>query len=277
MIPLAFITEWEQMAPWRDPIMVEQDLIISRALLDLFRQDTLRQQLAFRGGTALYKLFLVPAARYSEDIDLVQITAGPIKETVRMIQEVLDHWLGQPRYKATQQSVKLIYRYAPETAPDSPARLKIEINTREHVEQSVLIAKDFSVDSRWVQGSTSITSFALEELLGTKLRALYQRKKGRDLFDLDYALTQVTLKETDIVDACVAYMAAQGNRVSTREFQLNLFAKQNDREFREDTVSLLRDGIIFDIDKAVERVDQRLLQYLDVAWIKSSPPHQENP
>lgn len=267
MIPLAFITEWEQMAPWHDPIMVEQDLIISRALLDMFRHDGIRQQLAFRGGTALYKLFLVPAARYSEDIDLVQITAGPIKETVRMIQEVLDQWLGKPSYKATQQSVKLLYRYAPETAPDSPARLKIEINTREHVEQSVLIAKEFSVNSRWVQGSAPITSFALEELLGTKLRALYQRKKGRDLFDLDYALTQMTLKETVIVDTCVAYMAAQGNRVSTREFQQNLYAKQNDREFREDTISLLRDGIVFDIDKAVERVDQHLLQYLDMAWI----------
>lgn len=65
MIPLAYITEWQEVAPWRDPIMVEQDLLISRVLLDLFRRDELRQQLAFRGGTALYKLCLVPAARYS--------------------------------------------------------------------------------------------------------------------------------------------------------------------------------------------------------------------
>ena len=186
-----------------------------------------------------------------------------------MIRDVLDTWLGQPTYKATQQSVKLLYRYAPETAPDSPQRLKIEINTREHVEQTVLIPREFTVDSRWVQDRVLITSFALEELLGTKLRALYQRKKGRDLFDLDYALTQMTLNETGIVDACVAYLAAQGNRVSTNEFRANLHAKQIDREFREDIRPLLRDGIPFDIDEAVARVDQRLIQYLDAAWTRS--------
>lgn len=266
MIPLAYITEWQQAAPWRDSIMVEQDLIISRALLDLFRQDDLRQQIAFRGGTALYKLCLVPAARYSEDIDLVQITAGPIKDTVRVIREALDSWLGQPTYKATQQSVKLLYRYIPEAAPDSPQRLKIEINTREHVEQTVLVPRPFTVDSRWIQGSVSITSFALEELLGTKLRALYQRKKGRDLFDLDYALDQTPLNATAVVDTCVAYLAAQGNRVSTKEFQANLQAKQADREFREDIRSLLRDGITFDVDAAAERVDQHFIQHLDTAW-----------
>jgi len=269
MIPLAYITEWQQVAPWRDPIMVEQDLIISRALLDLFRQEALRQQLAFRGGTALYKLCLVPAARYSEDIDLVQITAGPIKDTVRVIREALDPWLGQPIYKATHQSVKLLYRYEPEAAPDSPQRLKIEINTREHVEQTVLVPRPFTVDSRWIQGSVAITSFALEELLGTKLRALYQRKKGRDLFDLDYALDQTPLNATAVVGTCVAYLAAQGNRVSTREFQLNLQAKQADREFREDIRSLLRDDITFDVDAAVERVDQQFVQQLDAAWVRA--------
>jgi len=269
MIPLAYITEWQQVALWRDPIMVEQDLILSRVLLDLFRQDALRQQLAFRGGTALYKLYLVPAARYSEDIDLVQITAGPIKETVRVIREVLDPWLGKPTYKATQQSVKLLYRYEPESAPESPQRMKIEINTREHVAQTVLVPRPFSVASRWVQDSVVITSFSLEELLGTKLRALFQRKKGRDVFDLDYALTHTALNETAVVTACVAYLAAQGNRVTTQEFRLNLQAKQTDREFRDDIKPLLRDGIPFDIDEAVARVDARLIAHLDAAWSRN--------
>jgi len=269
MIPQAFITEWQQVAPWRDPIMVEQDLIISRVLLDLFNQEGLRKQLAFRGGTALYKLYLVPAARYSEDIDLVQVTAGPIKETIRVIREVLDPWLGKPKYKATQQSVKLLYRYAPETAPDSLQRMKIEINTREHVDWTVLVPRQFTITSRWVQGSVDITSFALEELLGTKLRALFQRKKGRDLFDLDYALTQTTLNEPLIADMFVAYLSMQGYHVSAKEFEANLYAKQADREFRDDIRALLRDGIVFDIDQAVERIDLRLLCHVDAAWTRA--------
>lgn len=266
MIPLAYITEWQQTAPWRDPIMVEQDLIISRVLLDLFNREEFRQQLAFRGGTALHKLCLAPAVRYSEDIDLVQISAGPIGETIQLIREVLDPWLGKPAYKPTQRSAKLLYRYEPETAPSITQRLKIEINTREHVEQTVLVFRPFSVDSRWVQGCVKITSFSVEELLGTKLRALYQRKKGRDLFDLDYALKQIAPDEAVIVDNCVAYLFAQGHRVSTREFRMNIQAKQMDREFRNDVIPLLRHGIDFDIDGAVSRVDTGLICHLDTAW-----------
>ena len=67
------------MAPWSKNEMVEQDLIICRALVSIFSDDFLRENLAFRGGTALHKLFLQPQPRYSEDIDLVQIKPGPIK------------------------------------------------------------------------------------------------------------------------------------------------------------------------------------------------------
>ena len=79
MIQESFIREWSEMAPWSKNEMVEQDLIICRALVSIFSDDFLRENLAFRGGTALHKLFLQPQARYSEDIDLVQIKPGPIK------------------------------------------------------------------------------------------------------------------------------------------------------------------------------------------------------
>ena len=74
MIPIAFITEWRKHAPFSQSAWVEQDLVISRALVEMFRVPAVADRLAFRGGTALHKLFLTPAVRYSEDIDLVQIT-----------------------------------------------------------------------------------------------------------------------------------------------------------------------------------------------------------
>lgn len=67
MIPRAYIVEWRSQAPWKTDAHVEQDLILSRALLEIFSDDFLRSALAFRGGTALHKLHLAPAARYSED------------------------------------------------------------------------------------------------------------------------------------------------------------------------------------------------------------------
>ena len=39
------------------------------------------------------------------------------------------------------------------------------------------------MENSWFSGRCELTTYALEELLGTKLRALYQRAKGRDLFD----------------------------------------------------------------------------------------------
>ena len=77
MIPLDFITEWRTTVPWIQDSQVEQDLILSRALVEIFDLPEARDAFAFRGGTALYKLHLTPPARYSEDIDLVQVAAGP--------------------------------------------------------------------------------------------------------------------------------------------------------------------------------------------------------
>ncbi len=70
MIPRPHIAKWQKFAPWRDFAQVEQDLVISRTLVEIFSDDFLSSQLAFRGGTALHKLYLHPASRYSEDIDL---------------------------------------------------------------------------------------------------------------------------------------------------------------------------------------------------------------
>lgn len=70
MIDRSSIMAWNEHAPWTDPAMVEQDLIICRALVDIFSDPFLQKELAFRGGTALHKLYLQPQPRYSEDIDL---------------------------------------------------------------------------------------------------------------------------------------------------------------------------------------------------------------
>ena len=79
MIPKPYIAQWKDHAPWNAFEQVEQDLVISRVLVEIFSDEFLNENLAFRGGTALHKLYLNPASRYSEDIDLVQIKSGPIK------------------------------------------------------------------------------------------------------------------------------------------------------------------------------------------------------
>ncbi|MFK8079175.1 MAG: nucleotidyl transferase AbiEii/AbiGii toxin family protein [Granulosicoccus sp.] len=90
MIPETSITAWSQIAPWAELQQIEQDLIISRGLVEIFNHDLLRSALRFRGGTALNKIIFPQPMRYSEDIDLVRTEAsptGPILDALRVMLE----------------------------------------------------------------------------------------------------------------------------------------------------------------------------------------------
>ena len=206
MINRTAITQWNKIVPWNDNAQVEQDLIISRALVAIFSDKFLASQLAFRGGTALHKLYLSPQPRYSEDIDLVQITPGPIKPIMFKLGEVLsflpDRVTKQKRYNNT-----MLFRMESEIPPTIPLRLKIEINCFEHFNELGLVKVPFEVENSWFSGKCEITTYRLNELLGTKLRALYQRKKGRDLFDLYVALSEAVVDINEILRCYNRYMS----------------------------------------------------------------------
>ena len=130
MIPRDYVTAWRTSAPWVQDAQVEQDLVLSRALVEIFSHPVLAEGLAMRGGTAIYKLYLQPAARYSEDIDLVQIEAGPAGPLMDALRETLNPWLGTPRWRQTEGRVTFVYRFDSEDMPPLPLRLQVEISTR---------------------------------------------------------------------------------------------------------------------------------------------------
>ena len=267
MIPRDYITEWRSEAPWIRNDQVEQDLVISRALLEIFSRPLLRDALAFRGGTALYKLHLRPAARYSEDIDLVQTKAGPAGAMMHALRAVLDPWLGEPKWKQTEGRVTFVYRFDSEDAPPLPLRLKVEINTREHFSVCGLKQVPFAVRSRWFEGACEINSYELDELLGTKLRALYQRKAGRDLFDLAVALGHPDAHAERIVTVFLRYMAHGGHTVTRALFEQNLAEKMADPEFLAAISPLLSDGYTWDPEAEAPLVARRLIELLPgEAW-----------
>jgi predicted nucleotidyltransferase component of viral defense system len=211
-----------------------------------------------------------PPARYSEDIDLVQVHAGAIGPTLTALRGVLDSWLGEPQWKQGEGRVTLNYRFDSEDTPPLRLRLKVEINSREHFTIFGLKTIPFTVDSRWFQGSARIVTYALEELLGTKLRALYQRKKGRDLFDLAAALETTTVDPARIVEAFTAYMKEEGKRVTRALFERNLAEKRRSVQFSADLAPLLASGYAWDRDLAAERVLTRLIALLPgAAWKKA--------
>jgi predicted nucleotidyltransferase component of viral defense system len=258
MIPQAFITEWRNKAPWAENFQVEQDLVIERALVEIYTDPFLKERLAFRGGTALHKLHLSPQARYSEDIDLVQINSEPIKDTLKALRERLAFVDEKPIVRQKANNNTILFRFDSEDG--IPLRLKVETNCREHFTVNGIKEMKVSVDSEWFKGEAGVLTYDIHEMLGTKLRALFQRKKGRDLFDMWYAMTQTKAEGEAIIQVLKKYMANEGNAVSRKEFINNMDRKITDKEFLGDIQGLLRPGIVYDPDISYNYVKKELLE-----------------
>lgn len=262
MIPRAHVTAWRAVVPWADDAQVEQDLVLSRALVELFADPVVRANTALRGGTAFNKLLLAAPARYSEDIDLVQAVPGPIGPVFDAIRARLDPWLGRASYKQTEGRATLRYRFDSELEPVRPLRLKVEINTREQFTVFGLVERVAVVNSPWFSGQAPVTTFTADELFGTKLRALYQRKKSRDLFDVWLALTQQHIDPHRVVEAFVRYRDHDGVTITRGVFERNLDQKLKDPTFVADIAPLLTPATRFDPVAAYEVVRARLVALL---------------
>jgi len=262
MIPKEHIIEWKATAPWNEMLMVEQDLILCRALVAIYNDEFLSSHLAFRGGTALHKLYLSPQSRYSEDIDLVQIKSENVGSTLDKLREVLS-FLGKPIIKQKENNNTMVFKVDSTIPPVIPIRLKIEINCKEHFTVLGLTKIPFEVKNRWFTGSCEITTYQLDELTGTKLRALYQRKKGRDLFDLHKALENPNLNPDNVIKCYRAYLSFSGGGPPAKAVYLaNINEKIQEEIFLNDTRALLRPSLIFNPQEAYEVVKRELIEKL---------------
>jgi len=224
MIPAMNITAWSKVAPWAEQRQIEQDLIVSRAIVDLFSDEFLSQELRFRGGTALNKLHFPAPLRYSEDIDLVRTTHGGIGPILDRIRDVLE-WLGHANYEPSPVAPKLSFQVDAEDG-GPPLRLKIEIATREIDAYDGAVNFHFAVENDWFTGKAAVPTYTNEEMLATKLRALLQRSKGRDLVDLSHALSVMrALNTARVVDLFACYMHAEGHPITRAQAEQRMFEK----------------------------------------------------
>jgi predicted nucleotidyltransferase component of viral defense system len=243
VIPMTYLQEWSEHAPWPSLRQVEQDLIICRALCDLFTNEQLAGKIAFRGGTAIHKLLFAKPLRYSEDIDLVQTVGEPIKGTMEGVREALS-WLGKFSWQPSVHSTHMVFKFRPEGEENSELKVKVEINTREHEPAHGLKRYPFEVRSSWHEGRAEIVSFEPEELFGTKLRALLQRRKNRDLFDLNEGLLQLRLDPAKVIACFEHYLALQGKEITRANAERCMLGKLN-QSLTEDIAPLLPPGVTF--------------------------------
>lgn len=241
MIPVMNIVAWGNVAPWAEQRQIEQDLILSRAIVEIFSDPFLAAELRFRGGTALNKLHFPAALRYSEDIDLVRTTSGPIGPILDRLRGTLEPWLSRAAFDQSQVAPKLRFRAeAEDMTSAAPLRLKIEINTREIEAYAGPQSIPYRVENPWFTGEAEIATFSREEMLATKLRALLQRNKGRDLIDLSHALAVFDdLDPARVIEFLLRYLDGAQITIPRAEAERRMFQKLVNPGFLADVRPLL--------------------------------------
>ena len=279
MIPITRqdILAHQAVVPWAAQYQVEQDLLLCRAMVALFDDNFLSGQIAMRGGTLLHKAHLAPASRYSEDIDLVAVGTRPEGHISKAIRRVLADVLGKPKASAwgtltlalrnavkPSRVLRLTYSLPSIIEPGRTLDLVIEANVTERKPHRAVVEIPFSFPFRDKPVQTRIKGYDIHEMLGTKMRAMFQRTRGRDLFDLYWALTK-SAKPVDpaaIIESFQHYMKQEGTKAGRAEFISILDAHLKDRGFCSDMELLLRHGITYDPQIAGNYVKTHLLNLL---------------
>jgi predicted nucleotidyltransferase component of viral defense system len=264
LIPAANITAWRQRAPWPDDVQVEQDLILTRLMVGIANDDLLGPELAMRGGTCLHKLHLPQPLRYSEDLDYVRRTRSGVGRYLDAIRSIATAMGLEDRGTNFSGPMAHAEFDADPTTAAGRIRVKIEINVRETESFLPRVSLPLAVESPWWTGQASVSTFRVEELMGTKLRALYQRRKGRDLFDLWYVLAHLEPDAELIVAALSYYMGPAA--ITYPELDANLTKKLEDRDFRTDMSQLVANAPLdYDQNRAAELVMSMLGPHLENA------------
>ena len=197
MMQQTHLTAWQAHAPWPKRSQIEQDLRLSRGVAAIFGDEVIREHLAMRGGTVLHKAHLAPAARYSEDIDLVLVKSmdtdtldGHLRRVLTPVlgrpsdSLIADAWLAIRNVLRPSKILRTAYKFIP-LGLQREETIKVEVNLNESASLYPLVDVALDVlDEDGDRMQATARSYDINEMLGTKTRALMQREQGRDLFDL---------------------------------------------------------------------------------------------
>jgi predicted nucleotidyltransferase component of viral defense system len=279
----AHLTAWQTHAPWPKRSQIEQDLRLSRGVAAIFTDEVLRNHLAMRGGTVLHKAHLAPAARYSEDIDLVLTKAMDTDTLEKHLRRVLtpilgepapsiflDAWLALRNAKNSSKILSIKFKFVPIGLKRNET-IKVDVNLNEHAALYPLVNVNFqSLDEEGELVTPQAISYDINEMLGTKTRALMQRQQGRDLFDLWFAWSQSQAGATPYavngkraMEAFEWYLGNEGTTMGRAEAAQLLDQRVRNAPFRQDMDTLLRPDLPkFDVDAAASTVRREFLDYL---------------
>jgi len=175
--------------------IIEKDYVIGWVLWGIGSDPELSISWVFKGGTCLKKCFL-ETYRFSEDLDFTVLPSGPIhpEEVREKVSKILSHVsaesgidfsIREPRFRERDTPLSTegrIYFRGPRGAT-TPASIKLDLNGQEKVVRpSVLRKISHPFPDSLPPGD--IRCYAFEEVFAEKIRAMVERCRPRDLYDI---------------------------------------------------------------------------------------------
>jgi predicted nucleotidyltransferase component of viral defense system len=176
--------------------IVEKDYVLGWLLWGVGSHPALADHWIFKGGTCLKKCF-VETYRFSEDLDFTVLDGGPLQpdDLVPVLTELLDRveqetgitLSSRPpvvRMRPDGQSAegRIYYRGPRQTLGE--ARVKLDLTYDETVIEGTLRRKVAHAYDEELPGDGAVRCYAFVEVFAEKIRALGQRTRPRDLYDV---------------------------------------------------------------------------------------------
>lgn len=189
-----------RVAEWglRDDV-VEKDYVLGWVLAGIGTEPALRDGWVFKGGTCLKKCYL-ETFRFSEDLDFTVLESGPIAEDEvsgildQMLERIgresgLDFAVREPRLRVRPNgSVEgRIYYRGPRNAPN-PASIRLDLTRDERVARPPVMRPIQHLYPDQLPEPATVRCYSLEEVYAEKIRAMGERGRPRDLYDIVFLL-----------------------------------------------------------------------------------------
>jgi predicted nucleotidyltransferase component of viral defense system len=234
-------------------MLAELDYRLVKILDAVYHDDFLAKRLYMKGGTAINKLYLKETSRLSVDLDFNHI--GPKEEVLKERHAIREHickilekhdeeCITHYKHRYEQTTIKARYK----TLMGPTRSLKIEIS---HVERFPILPP-VQKQVKTPEGNSEVTTYTLEELTSTKLRALMERSKGRDVYDL-YFISQLK-PDPAITRKMFLYYFYRSRKVFNPKIHYQNLTERYEKTYVDDVSAFVRSTVKFDLGKAAKEV-----------------------
>ncbi len=237
-----------------DLLFAELDYRLVKTLEALYSNDFLSERLCMKGGTAINKLYLGETSRLSVDLDFNHLgSKEEVLKEKRAVRELIVEVLKKQdnsydvHYERPYGLTRIKVRY--KTVGGPIQNFKIEIS---HVERFPILPP-LKKEIKTPDGLANVLTYTLEELTSTKLRALLERFKGRDIYDL-YFISQLK-PDTTVVRKMFLYYFYRSRKVFNPKVHYKAIIKRYESgNYVDDVTDFVKPTVTFNLREAAKDV-----------------------